>query len=210
MRCKYKLNTHKVRQYFIQNITSTISYGLTIRHLCPGLQLTVFNSQSVIQLGGRWNPTLTRVERPFAGVMAGLVYNGLRPLDVAADATSLEGKRRKQAGASSKESKGRGRAKIQGAVRVLDAIPFDYKERHPKLFRHRTHGMQRTNAGSRVPEPGIGDDLIYGRTRCGDPDDDRYYDPQCFTFEGSGKAILMFEAPSSTIALQTLFTQNTT
>ena len=140
-----------------------------------GLQLTVFNSQAVIQLGGRWNPTLTRVERPFTGVMAGLVYNGLRPLDVAADATNLDSKRKTKL------------AKIQGAVRVLDSIPFDYKERHPRLFRHRTHGMQRTNAGSRVPEPGLDDDLIYGRTRCGDPDDDRYYDPQCFTFEGSGK-----------------------
>ena len=48
-------------------------------------QLTVFNSQSQIQIGGRWNPTLRRVDRPFVGVLAGLVYNGLRPLDHAAD-----------------------------------------------------------------------------------------------------------------------------
>ena len=44
-----------------------------------------------------------------------------------------------------------------------------------------------TNPGARIPEPGVDDDLIYGRTRCGDPDDDRYYDSRCFTFEGSGE-----------------------
>ena len=38
-----------------------------------GTQLTVFNDQSVIQLGGRWNPTLKRIEKPFTGVMAGVV-----------------------------------------------------------------------------------------------------------------------------------------
>ena len=67
----------------------------------------MFNSQSQIQLGGKWNPTLNRVERPFRGVLAGLVYNGLRPLDLAAD--------------------GNKRTKIQGDVRVLESIPFDYK-----------------------------------------------------------------------------------
>ena len=74
-----------------------------------GRQLTVFNSQSQIQLGGKWNPTLNRVARPFRGVLAGLVYNGLRPLDLAAD--------------------GNKRTKIQGDVRVLESIPFDYKVR---------------------------------------------------------------------------------
>lgn len=30
-----------------------------------GNQRTVFNGQSHLQLGGKWNPTLTRVEKPF-------------------------------------------------------------------------------------------------------------------------------------------------
>ena len=37
-----------------------------------------------------------------------------------------------------------------------------------------------------APEPGINDDFIYPRTRCPNPEDDRYYDPRCFTFDGSG------------------------
>ena len=44
--------------------------------------------------------------------------------------------------------------------------------------------MQRTNPSHR-PEPGVNDDLVYGRSRC-TGDNDLYYDPQCFAFEGSG------------------------
>jgi len=40
--------------------------------------ITVFNDQSVMQLGGRWNPNTNRVERSFIGVMAGVLFNGLR------------------------------------------------------------------------------------------------------------------------------------
>lgn len=185
-----------------------------------GRQLTVFNSQSVVQLGGKWNPTLGRVERPFAGVVAGVVYNGLRPLDVAADASSNDhpvestiiqteqgGPQQQLAGAGSSSSSKT--TKIQGAVRILDSIPFDYRERHPRLFggqngsqpmagtgftldgpglRGAADMVQNTNAypKGQAPDPGVGDDIIYGQTRCGDPDDDRYYDSRCFSFEGSG------------------------
>ena len=45
----------------------------------------MFNHQSQIQLGGKWNPVKSRVERPFKGVMSGVVFNGLRPLDLAAE-----------------------------------------------------------------------------------------------------------------------------
>ena len=145
-----------------------------------GRQLTVFNSQSQIQLGGRWNPTLNRVERPFRGIMAGLVFNELRPLDLAADNDP--------------------RTKIVGAVRILESIPFDYRERYPRLFEpggggvrggrggrrkgDRRGSMQRTNPSKR-PEPGVNDDLIYGAKRCSG-DEDLYYDPKCFSFDGSG------------------------
>ena len=140
-----------------------------------GTQLTVFNDQSVIHLGGRWNPTLKRVERPFTGVMAGIVYNGLRPLDMAADPSS--GLKRKH--------KTSARTQIQGPVRVLNSIPFDYKKQHPRLFA-KMNGVQNAYPRGGVPEPGINDDFIYPRTRCPDPNDDLYYDPRCFTFDGSG------------------------
>lgn len=54
-------------------------------NLCisTGHQLTVFNSQSTIQVGGRWNRSKGRVERPFLGVIAGLVVNGARILELA-------------------------------------------------------------------------------------------------------------------------------
>ena len=69
--------------------------------------MAVFNSQSQIQIGGRWNPTLRRVERHFEGIMAGVVYNGLRPLDLAANSDS--------------------KTQVQGQVRLLENIPFDYR-----------------------------------------------------------------------------------
>ncbi len=151
-------------------------------------QLTVFNSQSQIQIGGKWNPSLRRVDRPFVGVMAGLVYNGLRPLDLAADADV--------------------RTKIQGDVGLLENIPFNYRERNPRLFevshssmaagsgvynkipkskKDKNNMMQKTNP-SMLPEPGVRDDLVYGDVKC-ITDDERYYDPRCYSFEGSGKQL---------------------
>jgi len=48
-----------------------------------GHQLSVFNTQSTIQIGGKWDRLKQRIERPFGGIMAGLVFNGLRVLDLA-------------------------------------------------------------------------------------------------------------------------------
>ena len=102
--------------------------------------ITKFLFQSIIQLGGKWNPVLRRIERPFIGVMAGLVFNGLRPLDLAADSAY--------------------QTKVQGDVHLLDSIPFNYRERHPRLFEYgKSRNVQRTNP-SRLPEPGINDELI--------------------------------------------------
>jgi leucine-rich repeat transmembrane neuronal protein 1/2 len=50
-----------------------------------GHQLSVFNSEAQVQIGGKWNHAKQRVERPFSGVMAGLVFNGLRLLDLASE-----------------------------------------------------------------------------------------------------------------------------
>ena len=144
----------------------------------------MFNDQSVIHLGGRWNPTLKRVERPFTGVMAGIVYNGLRPLDLAADPSS----------SLKRKDKTSARTQIQGPVRVLNSIPFDYKQKHPRLFAKMNRNTNVQNAFPRggAPEPGVNDDFIYPRTRCTNPDDERYYDPRCFTFDGSGKFTRFF------------------
>ena len=50
--------------------------------------------------------------------------------------------------------------------------------------------MQRTNP-SFVPEPGVNDDLVYGKVKC-DNDQEKYYNPRCFTFEGSGNLFCMY------------------
>ena len=57
--------------------------------------------------------------------------------------------------------------------------------------------MQNTNPSKR-PEPGINDELIYGRTRC-TGDDEMYYDPKCFTYDGSGMKIETRKRGSVTI-----------
>lgn len=151
------------------NSTLQIDDNQIQEKLTIGRQLTVFNSQSQIEIGGVWNPEMSRLEKPLTGVIAGLVYNGLRPLDAAADKDK--------------------RAKVQGDVRLLSNIPFDYRERNPKLFGMKDEDyMQRTNPSFR-PEPGINDDLIYGRSRC-TGDDEMYYNSKCFEFDGSGETTI--------------------
>ena len=99
-----------------------------------------------------------------------LVFNGLRPLDLAADSVR--------------------QTKIQGDVHLLESIPFNYRERHPRLFEYGKYSnVQRTNP-SGLPEPGINDDLIViNRAKC-NTDDESFYDPQCYTFEGSGDELI--------------------
>ena len=49
--------------------------------------------------------------------------------------------------------------------------------------------MQQTNP-SILLEPGVDDDLIvFGRAKC-NTDDDRFYDPQCYSYEGKKKSQL--------------------
>ena len=82
-----------------------------------------------------------------------------------------------------------------GDVTLLDTIPFNYRERHPRLFdmsltsKKSIYQMQQTNP-SILLEPGVDDDLIvFGRAKC-NTDDDRFYDPQCFSYEGSGDELI--------------------
>lgn len=63
-------------------------------NLVVGHQLQVFNSQSQIQIGGKWSKGKSRIERPFSGTVAGIVVNGMRILDLAAEKdihTSIRG-----------------------------------------------------------------------------------------------------------------------
>ena len=98
-----------------------------------GRDMTVFNSQSRIQIGGKWSELLGRVEKPFLGVMAGLVYNKMRPLDLARE--------RKP------------RTDIMGHIKLLDTIPFNYRQMHLDKFEQ----MQMTQTSD---SPGAEDDII--------------------------------------------------
>ena len=82
-----------------------------------------------------------------------------------------------------------------GDVHLLNSIPFNYRERHPRLFdmsltsQKSIYQMQQTNP-SVLPEPGVNDDLVTPeRAKC-DTDDERYHDPMCYIYEGSGITLL--------------------
>lgn len=88
MTTMYKPHTPwaSIRIYYFH--TSSVQLFLT------GNQLQIFNSQSQIQIGGKWNKNRSRIERPFTGIVAGVVVNGLRVLDLAAEKdihTSIRG-----------------------------------------------------------------------------------------------------------------------
>lgn len=70
---------------FINYINREPLLILKLSFLNSGHQLSVFNSQAQIQVGGKWNRAKQKVERAFIGVLSGLVFNGLRLLDLAAE-----------------------------------------------------------------------------------------------------------------------------
>ncbi|XP_071518617.1 neurexin 1 isoform X3 [Panulirus ornatus] len=114
-----------------------------------GHQLSVFNAQSRLQIGGRRSRRAASIERPFQGVMSGLVLNGERPLDLAAERDH--------------------RVNVQGDVHLLMSLPrglpmqggsFDFNpwQRTPPLP---------------GPSPGEGDDLVFSGAGSGcDMDDE--------------------------------------
>ncbi|XP_076166768.1 neurexin 1 isoform X2 [Ptiloglossa arizonensis] len=116
-------------------------YNLQSNHP-TGHQLTVFNRQSTIQVGGRWNSDKTKVERPFLGVIAGLVVNGAQILELAATKD--------------------GRVTTKGDVQLLPAGSL--LDRAAPLQR-----MQQTPASG---FPGVMDDLIFSGAGSGCTADD--------------------------------------
>ncbi|XP_070156570.1 neurexin 1 isoform X1 [Polyergus mexicanus] len=151
-------------QYHVIRFTRTGSnstlqvddYNLQSNHPL-GHQLTVFNSQSTIQVGGRWNRSKGRVERPFLGVIAGLVVNGARILELAA----------------AKD----GKVITRGDVQLLPAGSL--LDRAAPLQR-----MQQTPASG---FPGVVDDLIFSGAGSGCAGDDEDEECTPIYESGSGK-----------------------
>ncbi|XP_054153986.1 neurexin-3-beta-like [Oppia nitens] len=66
-----------------QNSTIQVDNHHVVHKSPPGRQLTIFNSHSRIQLGGKRNIVRNTIDRPFHGIIAGFVFNGHRILDMA-------------------------------------------------------------------------------------------------------------------------------
>ena len=128
-----------------------------------GRQMSVFNSQARIQIGGKWHQVMGRVERPFLGVLAGLVYNKVRV---------LEDVRERRPGTD-----------IMGHVSLLDTIPYNYRQLNTALFER----MQRTETSN---SPGVEDDIIVRvGQKCGGQDS-RYLSAECFKYSGDGDELI--------------------
>ncbi|XP_064212008.1 neurexin 1 [Tribolium castaneum] len=80
-------NAYHVVRFHRQGYNSSLQiddYNVQTSHP-SGHQLQVFNSQSQIQIGGKWSKGKSRIERPFTGIISGVVVNRLRVLDLAAE-----------------------------------------------------------------------------------------------------------------------------
>lgn len=71
--------------------------------------MTVFNSHSTIQVGGKTSPLRGGIERPFQGIISGLVVNGDRILDMAAEDDP--------------------RISVRGDVELLMSLPLSLQQR---------------------------------------------------------------------------------
>ncbi|XP_035732871.1 neurexin-1-like isoform X7 [Vespa mandarinia] len=152
-------NQYHVVRFTRSGANSTLQvddYNLQSNHP-SGYQHSVFNSQSTIQVGGRWNRSKGRVERPFLGVIAGLVVNGARILELAA----------------AKDS----RVTTRGDVQLLPAGSL--LDRAAPLQR-----MQQTPASG---FPGVMDDLIFSGAGSGCAGDDEDEECTPIYEPGSGK-----------------------
>ena len=123
----------------------------------------MFNSQARIQIGGKWHQVMGRVERPYLGVLAGIVYNKVRVLDDVKDR--------------------RPGTDIMGHVNLLDSIPYNYRQLNADEFER----MQRTETSN---SPGVEDDIIVRvGQKCGGSDT-RYASAECFKYSGDGDELI--------------------
>ncbi|XP_065332966.1 neurexin 1 isoform X3 [Cloeon dipterum] len=144
-------NQYHVVRFTRSGANSTLQIDdYSVQTLNPGgNQLGVFNSPSQIQIGGKWHRSKHRMERPFVGVMAGLVFNEIRILDLAADKDS--------------------RITIKNEVQPIPSLPAHIKEKPMIPNVEMLHGMQRAPASS---FPGVMDDLIFSGAGSGCNADD--------------------------------------
>jgi neurexin len=68
-----------------QNSTIQVDNHNIMSKAPAGRQLTIFNSHSKVQIGGKKNTVRDAIERPFHGIIAGFVFNGHRILDMAVE-----------------------------------------------------------------------------------------------------------------------------
>ena len=140
-----------------------------------GRQLEVFNGISTVEIGGKLNDKEQNIERPFNGVVSGFVLNGIRLLDLAADADSnivLDGYPELVTNLSEELNvKGKTAAVLRGSPNWLDEMQH----------------METT--GSHETSTADSDDLIVATTpRC------REEDESCMLVDGSkGKAVYKTE-----------------
>ncbi|XP_022254288.1 neurexin-1-like, partial [Limulus polyphemus] len=87
------------------NSTIQLDHHNVVTKHPSGKQLTIFNSHSKIQIGAKKILNTGQLEKPFHGIIAGLVFNGDRLLDMA--------------------SEGDPRVIVEGDVEVLVSIPYD-------------------------------------------------------------------------------------
>ena len=136
--------------------------------------MSLFNGQSRLQIGGKLNPLLGRVEKPFFGVIAGLVFNKARPLDMAKDRAPG--------------------AEMMGHVKILDSIPYNYRSQNMDMFER----MQQTQT-SDSPGPGLDDDIIIRvGQKCGHSGQGRSVSAECFRYSGDGDELITpkYNAPT--------------
>lgn len=135
-------------------------YNVQAKHP-GGKQLSVFNSQAKIQVGGKKNPLKGIIERPFKGTLAGLSFNGLRVLDLVAEHDS--------------------RVTVEGNVAVRVSMASLIGPKMARLAEHHPGNLMAVS-GSETPLPqmqrtpaiaGIGkDELVFSGSGCGAEDDE--------------------------------------
>ncbi|XP_042239810.1 neurexin-1-like isoform X1 [Homarus americanus] len=114
-----------------------------------GHQLSVFNAQAQLQVGGRRAKRSASIERPFQGLMSGLVLNGERPLDLAAERDP--------------------RINVRGDVHLVMSLPRALPD---QVASAEFNPWQQTPSQP-GPSPGEGDDLVFSGAGSGcDMDDE--------------------------------------
>ncbi|CAG2181669.1 unnamed protein product, partial [Oppiella nova] len=165
-----------------QNSTIQVDNHNIMSKAPAGRQLTIFNSHSKVQIGGKKNTVRDAIERPFHGIIAGFVFNGHRILDMAVEDDN--------------------RITVEGDVKLLMSISNENKnkDRHtgaagggqgPDVYENSTRMESAGDPQMQQPKSSVSydtDDLIYSGagSGCFDADDE----DDCSKVEGSGDDLI--------------------